>query len=821
MRLFSKGFLVFSFIVFMFVLSACGADSAEIEFQTSDSHLQWRYVGDDEWIDLIELDELKGADGVDGVDGTDGADGADGAPGADGSDGADGASGADGTDGVDGMSAFEIYLHYFPGYDGDEKDWIIEVSKCTLPIVLTVEFLDGYYEQWDFMKGQLIGENPYDYDWYLEDTFDTVGTPDIALLEDTTVYINRGKYINVEEVRLQDDGSDFNPDTGAYEPDEDHPLYGYLQFAANLTSEVTGDFVLKFEDITADEVLFHFEENDFDEFDRWLQVKYVYLDEGAHTEDVVPVGNILRLTMELEYEGVTYTIIHEWEMSEAMYQNALSTISIVDVALSDPDFSVLVELLVAADLVDVLAGYGTFTVFAPTNDAFDALLIALDIDIDDLKDNMYLTDILLYHVLPDIYMAADVVAAAPVDVTTVGGMDVSITLDNGSVLVNDSEVIATDITANNGVIHVIDAVLVPFDPLMESVASLWADIPANEEEVTILATVVAKTDRGYILQDHSETDLVSFWHTAGVLDVGDRIRVTAEWRIAFRQNSLRAASDILVISKDNPINADTSNASTINWTDYDGRTDYENGQLVMFDGFWARFAGTGNTSYLRLGHTEADVDDQSYGGNYIGFQNGANNMNLSQTLADLFPEAIGVDAHTHYEDVVIYAFLYDGSASYDKFVILADAHIHIPLDNIPTTAIKADDFDVLVEALVEADLVGALEAEGPFTVFAPTDDAFGDLLTELDITKEQLLELDTLSDILLYHVVAGAYTAEDVIALTADGPVEVETLNGQYITLSVVEGSVYVNDSKVILADVEASNGWIHVIDAVLLPEAE
>lgn len=117
--------------------------------------------------------------------------------------------------------------------------------------------------------------------------------------------------------------------------------------------------------------------------------------------------------------------------------------------------------------------------------------------------------------------------------------------------------------------------------------------------------------------------------------------------------------------------------------------------------------------------------------------------------------------------------------------------------------------------------MSALQAEGPFTVFAPTDQAFVDLLTALEMTAEQLLALENLSDILLYHVVAGNFSATDVNALTADGPVEVETLLGQTITLSVVDGKVFVNESEVILADVNASNGVIHVINAVLLPASE
>ncbi|TVP85734.1 MAG: hypothetical protein EA375_03130 [Acholeplasmataceae bacterium] len=141
--------------------------------------------------------------------------------------------------------------------------------------------------------------------------------------------------------------------------------------------------------------------------------------------------------------------------------------------------------------------------------------------------------------------------------------------------------------------------------------------------------------------------------------------------------------------------------------------------------------------------------------------------------------------------------------------------------NIVDIALSIEDFSTLVAALIEAELVAALQGEGPFTVFAPTNDAFAALLLELDMTAAELLALETLPEILLYHVVAGQFTAADVIALAADGPVEVETLNGATITISVVEGSVFINDIEVTLPDVMASNGVIHVIDGVLLPPAE
>ena len=140
--------------------------------------------------------------------------------------------------------------------------------------------------------------------------------------------------------------------------------------------------------------------------------------------------------------------------------------------------------------------------------------------------------------------------------------------------------------------------------------------------------------------------------------------------------------------------------------------------------------------------------------------------------------------------------------------------------DIVDTAIAAGDFTTLVAAVQAAGLEDTLRGEGPFTVFAPTDDAFAALP---DGTIETLLEDPTgdLTDILTYHVVAGAVPAADVVELVGQ---QVTTVNGAAITVGVADdGSVTLtdaagNDVAVIATDVQASNGIIHVIDAVLMP---
>jgi uncharacterized surface protein with fasciclin (FAS1) repeats len=138
----------------------------------------------------------------------------------------------------------------------------------------------------------------------------------------------------------------------------------------------------------------------------------------------------------------------------------LETSDIVDTAINDGRFTTLVAAVQAADLVDTLKGEGPFTVFAPTDDAFAALPEGT---LDSLllpENKQQLTDILLYHVVPGKVMAADVVVltSAP----TVLGKDAAVKVEDGKVFLNDNvEIIITDIETSNGVIHVIDSVLLP------------------------------------------------------------------------------------------------------------------------------------------------------------------------------------------------------------------------------------------------------------------------------------------------------------------------------------------------------------------------
>jgi uncharacterized surface protein with fasciclin (FAS1) repeats len=134
--------------------------------------------------------------------------------------------------------------------------------------------------------------------------------------------------------------------------------------------------------------------------------------------------------------------------------------------------------------------------------------------------------------------------------------------------------------------------------------------------------------------------------------------------------------------------------------------------------------------------------------------------------------------------------------------------------DIVDTAVSAGSFTTLTAALEAAGLVETLKGDGPFTVFAPTDEAFANLPAG---TVESLLQpenLDQLKAILTYHVVPGAVMAAQVVDLS-----EAATVNGKSVSISVMGSKVMVDNAQVVQTDIAASNGVIHVIDSVILPK--
>jgi uncharacterized surface protein with fasciclin (FAS1) repeats len=147
------------------------------------------------------------------------------------------------------------------------------------------------------------------------------------------------------------------------------------------------------------------------------------------------------------------------------------------------------------------------------------------------------------------------------------------------------------------------------------------------------------------------------------------------------------------------------------------------------------------------------------------------------------------------------------------FMPVSYAEHHGMKKDIVDVAAANGSFNTLVAAVKAGGLVKTLKGDGPFTVFAPTDEAFAKLP---EGTLEMLLKpenKDKLVEILTYHVVSGKVMSTDVVKVTS-----APTIQGKMLMVKVIDGNVMINKAKIIMADVKASNGVIHVIDTVLIP---
>ena len=408
--------------------------------------------------------------------------------------------------------------------------------------------------------------------------------------------------------------------------------------------------------------------------------------------------------------------------------------TIVDIAVADGRFTTLVTAVTEAGLAETLSGEGPFTVFAPTDDAFAALpegtVEAL------LEDIPALTEILLYHVVSGSVLAEDVVQLEEAE--TLLGKNVAIRVDMGNVYINDAQVIITDIIADNGVIHVIDSVLLP--PAEEELGSI-VDIAVADGRFETLVTALTEADLAETLA--GEGPFTVFAPT------DDAFNLLPDGTIEALLGDIPQLTDILLYH-------------------------------VVSGEVLAEEVVTLNKAFTLLGRP-ADIR-VDMGNVYI---------NDAQVIITDIQASNGV---IHVIDSVL---------------LPPDS-----LGSIVDIAVADGRFNTLVTAVTEAGLAETLANDGFFTVFAPTDDAFN-LLP--DGTIEALLaDIPQLTDILLYHVVSGYVMAEDVVLLE-----EVETLLGEMVTIRIEDGRVFINDAEVIITDIMADNGVIHVLNAVLLPPAE
>jgi uncharacterized surface protein with fasciclin (FAS1) repeats len=409
--------------------------------------------------------------------------------------------------------------------------------------------------------------------------------------------------------------------------------------------------------------------------------------------------------------------------------------TVVDIVVGSPDHNTLEAAVIAAELADDLSGAGPFTVFAPTDAAF-AALPAGTVDALLADPTGALSSILLYHVLGLQALSTELVDG--MIVTTLQGDDIMVTINADGVFINDAQVTVADISATNGVVHVIDAVLLP--PVM----------PTN----SIMDIVTNSADHNTL-----EAALLASGLNETLANPGD-FTLFAPTDAAFAALPAGAVDALLT----DPF-----------------------GALVNVLLYHA-LGGTALSTDLSDGLMVTTLQGQ----------------NVTVTI-----NANGVFIND--AQVIIADIMADnGVVHVIDAVLLPPA---APTNTILDIVVNSADHNTLEAAVLAAGLQGALAGPGPLTVFAPTDAAFAALPAG---TIETLLADPTgaLTQVLLYHAVAGVAMSTDL----SDGMM-VETLQGQDVTVTINANGVFINDAQVIIADIMADNGVVHVIDAVLVPQ--
>jgi uncharacterized surface protein with fasciclin (FAS1) repeats len=426
--------------------------------------------------------------------------------------------------------------------------------------------------------------------------------------------------------------------------------------------------------------------------------------------------------------------------------------TIVDVASGDDRFSTLVEAIGAADLVGALSGEGPFTVFAPTNAAFDLIASGT---IDALKlDEEKIANLLKQHVVAGEVNSAAAYAANGTAVTTLSMAEIGVNIDTATdnLSFGAANIIQTDIHTTNGIIHVIDAVILDDAELPVNTGSI-VDIALSNPEFSTLVTAL------------TAANLVD---TLASLDA--EFTVFAPTNAAF-ENLPAGALDALIEQPEKL-------REVLLYHVFDGS--------VLSDSAISIARSMNNTVPM-----ENDVPVALSFVDEMLFVNGAN------------VSAANITA----ENGVIHVI---------DNVILPPA-MSEPTMNVAEIAVAMPEtFSTLVAALTAADLVGTLSNDDAlFTVFAPTNAAFAKI--DADALTALLADTEALSAVLLTHVV-GEASLSSVDAYSQNGK-SLITASGQMIDVKVnpQTGELMIGGTTVIIKDVQATNGTIHVIDTVIM----
>jgi transforming growth factor-beta-induced protein len=429
------------------------------------------------------------------------------------------------------------------------------------------------------------------------------------------------------------------------------------------------------------------------------------------------------------------------------FKKAVQLQDIVDTAVNAGSFNTLATALGAAELIETLKSDGPFTVFAPTDEAFAKIpsdqLNAI------LADKALLTKILTYHVVAGKLLAADVLGQT--SLTSVEGNSIAVSLSDGNAFVNGSKIVATDVLATNGVIHVIDTVLLP--PMDQAKPAEPVRGEEAAKELDIVDTAVANGSFTILAKALTEAALIDTLKSDGPFTV---FAPTDEAFAKIPSDQLNAIlADKALLTK-----------------------------ILTYHVVAGKLLATDVLGQTALNSVEGSSIK-------VSLNNGGAFVNDSQIVAT---DVLASNGVIHVIDTVL----------------LPPMEQPAPKDIIDV-AVGNGSFTILARALTEAGLIDTLKGEGPFTVFAPTDEAFAKIPS--DQLNAILADKALLTKILTYHVVAGKLDAATVLDSCSLSSVE-----GSSISVSLQGSDAFVNQSKIIATDVFASNGVIHVIDTVLLP---
>ncbi len=407
----------------------------------------------------------------------------------------------------------------------------------------------------------------------------------------------------------------------------------------------------------------------------------------------------------------------------------VSTASVLARAAATGNANKFVTAVYLGGLLETLRDDGPFTVFVPVDSAFDRIPNTNLQTLLKPENQKSLAEILKYHVVKGRIPASEITGKPTLK--TLEGGSLTIAANAKGVAVNDATVLQTDIVGRNGIVHLIDRVLVPPpDDILETAAK------AGKFRVLLKALEVTGLDEALA----ADGPFTVFAPT------DDAFKMLGKGTLEELLNDRGKLADIL--------------------------------KFHVIPGSF----------------TKDELQSQKIPNNLIGKP-----LRFSTTAGQ--------------------GFSVNGTKVAKADIKVANGVIHIiesvllPAEatNIVTTAEKAGQFGTLLKALKAAGLTETLQGDGPFTVLAPTDDAFAKLGDQA--IAEFLSDKEKLADLLKLHVIPGKVTAKDLAAGKG-----LKTLQGQTLRSSIVKGGLVIDESRLIDTDIDGGNGIIHVIDRVLIP---